>query len=57
MPTEVLDPRFYDHSWEAYRWLRHNTPLWWDPQKEIWVVSRHEDLGHISRHRELYSSR
>ena len=53
---DVLDPRFYDDPWEAYRWLRANAPLWWDARNEMWVVSRHEDVSHISRHQELYSA-
>ncbi|HZM40566.1 MAG TPA: cytochrome P450 [Acidimicrobiales bacterium] len=53
---DVLDPRFYDDPWDAYRWLRANAPLWWDARNELWVVSRHEDVSHISRHQELYSA-
>jgi cytochrome P450 family 142 subfamily A polypeptide 1 len=53
---DVLDPRFYDDPWDAYRWLRHNAPLWWDAAYELWVVSRYEDVSHISRHQELYSA-
>jgi len=54
--VDILDPRFYDDPWEAYRWLRANAPLWWDARNEMWVVSRHEDVSHISRHQELYSA-
>jgi cytochrome P450 family 142 subfamily A polypeptide 1 len=53
---DVLDPRFYDDPWNAYRWLRRHAPLWWDARNELWVVSRHEDVSHISRHQELYSA-
>jgi cholest-4-en-3-one 26-monooxygenase len=53
---DILDPRFYDDPWDAYRWLRQNAPLWWDAGDEMWVVSRHEDVSHISRHQELYSA-
>jgi cholest-4-en-3-one 26-monooxygenase len=56
MPIDVLDPRFYDDPWEAYRWLRATAPLWWDARNELWVVSRHQDVSHISRHQELYSA-
>jgi cytochrome P450 family 142 subfamily A polypeptide 1 len=55
-PIDTLDPRFYDDPWEAYRWLRHNAPLWWDERNEMWIASRHEDVSHISRHQELYSA-
>jgi cytochrome P450 family 142 subfamily A polypeptide 1 len=53
---DVLDPRFYDDPWDAYRWLRQHAPLWWDAANELWVVSRHEDVSHISRNQELYSA-
>ena len=53
---DVLDPRFYDDPWDTYRWLRHNAPVWWDARNELWVVSRHEDVSHISRHQDLYSA-
>jgi cholest-4-en-3-one 26-monooxygenase len=53
---DVLDPRFYDDPWDAYRWLRRHAPLWWDARNELWVVSRHEDVSHISRHQGLYSA-
>jgi cytochrome P450 family 142 subfamily A polypeptide 1 len=53
---DVLDPRFYDDPWDAYRWLRQNAPLWWDATNDLWVVSRHEDVSHISRHQEQYSA-
>ena len=56
MDIDVLDPRFYDDPWDAYRWLRANAPLWWDARNELWVVSRHEEVSHISRHQELYSA-
>jgi cytochrome P450 family 142 subfamily A polypeptide 1 len=53
---DILDPRFYDDPWEGYRWLRENAPLWWDARNNLWVVSRHEDVSHVSRHDELYSA-
>jgi cytochrome P450 family 142 subfamily A polypeptide 1 len=56
MPIDVLDPRFYDDPWAAYRWLRRTAPVWWDARNELWVISRHEDVSHISRTPELYSA-
>ncbi|MEX2294644.1 MAG: cytochrome P450 [Acidimicrobiales bacterium] len=57
-PCEIdsLDPRFYDDPWDAYRWLRQHSPIHWDAKNELWVLSRHEDVSHISRHQELYSA-
>jgi cytochrome P450 family 142 subfamily A polypeptide 1 len=53
---DILDPRLYDDPWGAYRWLRRNAPIWWDERNQLHVVSRHEDVSHISRHQELYSA-
>jgi cytochrome P450 family 142 subfamily A polypeptide 1 len=53
---DILDPRFYDDPWDGYRWLRQNAPLWWDARNQLYVVSRHEDVSHISRHPERYSA-
>jgi len=57
-PCEIdsLDPRFYDDPWEAYRWLRQHSPIHWDAKNELWVISRHEDVSHISRNPDLYSA-
>ena len=57
-PCEIdaLDPRFYDDPWEAYRWLRQHSPIHWDAKNELWVISRHADVSHISRNQELYSA-
>jgi cholest-4-en-3-one 26-monooxygenase len=57
-PREIdaLDPRFYDDPWEAYRWLRHHSPVHWDAKNELWVISKHEDVCRISRDQELYSA-
>ncbi len=55
-PIDVLDPRFYDDPWEAYRWLREHSPIHWDAVNDLWVISRHADVTHISRHQERYSA-
>lgn len=53
---DVLDPALYDDPWETYRWLRQHSPIHWDEKNDLWVISRHEDVSHISRHTETYSS-
>ena len=55
-PIDVLDPRFYDDPWDAYRWLRQHSPVHWDATNELWVISRHADVSHISRNQERYSA-
>jgi cytochrome P450 family 142 subfamily A polypeptide 1 len=56
MQIDILDPRFYDDPFEGYRWLRNNDPVHWDEANSMWVVSKHEDVSHVSRHQERYSA-
>jgi cytochrome P450 family 142 subfamily A polypeptide 1 len=57
-PCEIdsLDPRFYDDPWETYRWLRTHSPIHWDAKNGMYLISRHEDVSHVSRHDDLYST-
>jgi cholest-4-en-3-one 26-monooxygenase len=55
-PIDSLDPRFYDDPWDAYRWLRRYSPIHWDEVNDLWVLSRYDDVVHVSRHPELYSA-
>lgn len=52
----LLDPQFYVDPWEAYRWLRANDPVHWDPVHRLWGVSRHRDIVEIEKNTELYTS-
>ena len=52
----LLDPSFYVDPWDAYRWLRHNDPVHWDPVHRIWGISRYEDIVAIEKNWHLYTS-
>lgn len=52
----VLDPEFYVDPWAAYAWLRDNSPVHWDPVQTLWAVSRYEDVVHVEKRTDLYSS-
>jgi cholest-4-en-3-one 26-monooxygenase len=54
---DVNDGRLYDDPWATYRWLRDHDPCHWDAKNELWVVSRHEDVAHVSRATDLYCSK
>src|SRR5947209_18398971 len=54
--VNVLDPDFYVDPWEAYRWLRDEAPVFWDPVHALWVVSRYDDVMAIEKHGAGYSS-
>lgn len=52
----LLDPEWYVEPWEAYRWLRDHSPVHWDPVQEIWGISRYEDVLHVEKRTDLYTS-
>jgi cytochrome P450 family 142 subfamily A polypeptide 1 len=56
-PTiNLLDPRFYVDPYGAYRWLRDNDPVFWDPIHRIWGISRYDDVVAIEKDTARYSS-
>lgn len=42
-----------DHALAA---LRRDDPIWWDPESEWWLLTRHADVRHVSRNPEIFSS-
>jgi len=54
--VNLLDPEFYVDPWDAYRWLRDNAPVFWDPVQKLWGISRFEDLMHVEKHPQTYTS-
>jgi cytochrome P450 family 142 subfamily A polypeptide 1 len=52
----VLDPEFYVDPWDAYRWLREEAPVFWDPVQKVWAISRYDDILAVERDGALYSS-
>ncbi|SRR6266568_2676342 len=52
----VLDPEFYVDPWQAYRWLRDEAPVYWDPVQKLWVISRYADVLGVEKDTARYSS-
>jgi cytochrome P450 family 142 subfamily A polypeptide 1 len=52
----VLDPEFYVDPWAAYRRLRDEAPVYWDPAQKLWAISRHEDVVAVEKDGVRYSS-
>jgi cholest-4-en-3-one 26-monooxygenase len=52
----VLDPEFYVDPWRAYRYLRDEAPVYWDPVQKLWAISRYHDVRGIENDTERYSS-
>ncbi len=59
---DLLSPgRFRrEEAHDILRWLRHEDPVHWNDGDErvngFWSITKHEDVLHISRHPELFSS-
>jgi cytochrome P450 family 142 subfamily A polypeptide 1 len=64
VPDHPVRPeiRLLDGFWyqskplEHYRFMRDEAPVYWDPEAEIWGITRHEDVQFVSRTPEVYSS-
>ena len=53
----LLDGRWYQRTpLDDYAWMRENAPLYWDPEAEIWGVTRHEDIMACSKTPDVYCS-
>jgi cholest-4-en-3-one 26-monooxygenase len=61
----LIDPDTYQRSGpphEQFAWLRAHDPVFWHADggepgwPGFWAVTRHEDVAHVSRHPELFSS-
>jgi len=54
--VDVLDRVFYSDPHPVYDWLRHERPIFWDEEHDLWVLSRHADVTYVSTHPELFCS-
>ena len=52
----LLDPQFYVDPWAAYRWLRDNDPVHWDPIHKLWGISRHDDIIEVEKNWQVFTS-
>jgi cholest-4-en-3-one 26-monooxygenase len=56
-PLNILDPYLYAADpYPAYKWLRDEAPVYWDPVNRIWAVSRYADVLAMERDTGRYSS-
>jgi cytochrome P450 len=62
---DLVDPGSYEADGiphDQFTWLRANAPVFWHPGDAerdwpgFWAITRHEDVVHVSRHPELFSS-
>jgi cholest-4-en-3-one 26-monooxygenase len=61
----LIDPDVYQRSGpphEQFSWLRTHDPVYWHEDggepgwPGFWAIMKHEDVAHVSRHPELFSS-
>ena len=62
----LVDADTYERSGaphDQFAWLREHAPVYWHADgggpgwPGFWAVTRHADIGHVSRHPEIFSSR
>ena len=41
---------------ERMRWLRENAPVYWSEKTGAYIISRFEDVVHVSKHNEIFCS-
>jgi cytochrome P450 family 142 subfamily A polypeptide 1 len=57
-----VQPRLTDSAlyagdpYPTYRWLRENAPVYWDAASRLWVLSRYDDVVHVSKTAEIFSA-
>jgi cytochrome P450 family 142 subfamily A polypeptide 1 len=55
--VSYLAPESWDEQMPArFRWLRENDPVRWSEPDGLWIATRYEDVAHISKHQELFTS-
>jgi cholest-4-en-3-one 26-monooxygenase len=61
----LVDPDVYQRGGpphDQFSWLRAHTPVFWHADGGVpgwpgfWAVTKHADVGHVSRHPEIFSS-
>lgn len=59
---DAIDPDTYvdGHPFAAYARLREENPVLWHPEEPqgagFWLLTRYDDIRHVSRHHEIFSS-
>jgi cytochrome P450/ferredoxin-NADP reductase len=46
----------FDHPYDLYTTLRDNAPVYYNPRRDLWVLSRYADVKECLRNSELYSN-
>jgi cytochrome P450 family 142 subfamily A polypeptide 1 len=58
MQVDVYDPEFYaGDPFPTYAALRRDHPIHWDERNQVWVLSRYEDVVHVSKSPQVFCNR
>jgi cytochrome P450 family 142 subfamily A polypeptide 1 len=41
---------------ERMRWLRENQPVYWSEKSQFWVLSKYDDVVHVSKNHQIFCS-
>lgn len=56
-PIDLLDGEFYvNNPYEAYQWMRSESPAYWDTTNELWGISRYDDIVEIEKNKSVFIS-
>jgi cytochrome P450 len=53
---DPFSAQIYSDPYPTYRWLREHAPVHYSPQRDLWAISRHEDVIAVTRDWATFSS-
>jgi cytochrome P450 family 142 subfamily A polypeptide 1 len=57
LDIEFLASKNWDDAMqERLTWLRQHDPIYWSEQDQVFVVTRYDDVAHISKNQEIFTS-
>ncbi len=54
--VDMCAPETYDEPWELFAHLQQHDPVHWDPNNELWYVTRYDDCVAVARDPETFCS-
>jgi cytochrome P450 family 142 subfamily A polypeptide 1 len=55
--VDYLDAKAWDDTMrERMKWLRENEPVYWSGKSDLWVVSKFDDVCHVSKNHQVFCS-
>jgi pulcherriminic acid synthase len=50
--VDVLSPEYHNELYQRYATLREHHPVYFDASRNIWMITRYDDVRHLLRHPE-----